>query len=159
MRLHPIALALASLFAIALAACEGTGLPCQATDYGCICASDVAPAEDITCRAPNQGPDGFCCQSTTSDECACVRPACALAAGPTGFCSCGPDLYDGTDSYVAECLPNVGQHCCVGRGFLDGALCTCSRLACLDDQIEVTSCTTDLVAACGDEAELADRCD
>jgi hypothetical protein len=146
-----------------LVACGGgTGLPCETRTAGCVCSSEVETDEGIACAAADQGDDAFCCISTTddSDACFCTRPACGRPTDDPDFCSCGPDLFDATDTEVASCEPTAGQHCCQSTAFSIGALCFCSSLECSGGDVEVSSCTTAMVGAdCGDYAEATDRCD
>jgi hypothetical protein len=135
--------------------------PCNATESGCICASD-ATDQGLSCSADEQGDGGFCCQSIADDggTCACVRPACWRPNDNPDFCTCGPDLHDpGDDSEVDSCERLPGQHCCVNGGGIIGALCMCSSLDCSSFQAEVLSCTRGLVADCGDEGAPVDHCD
>jgi hypothetical protein len=147
-----------------LAACSSggeAGPACHTAEFGCSCASDLEPDEGIACAAADQGDDGFCCASTVgdSDACYCVRPACAFSNDDSGFCSCGADLYDDTETHIDSCQPAPGDHCCLAVAGPLGAQCFCSVSECLASDVEVSSCTTARVAACGDSAELTDSCE
>jgi hypothetical protein len=133
--------------------CTGHGIQCFNSAGGeksCTCYANGSP-NDVVCTGAGYE-HGYCCASKDwpSGACGCWSAHCAQVG--TDYCECGtddtgsPPFPPGNSFFVASCAGDATMKCCLYRD-----TCICAKGSCPSSELEVPSCSVDVLAGhCAD---------